>query len=229
MKLSAKSFYRVSFLVFECFSIEYKHRESEDKSYIKEGMNNINRKEWRTQQYGGSNNRLDIEGFKIRKNYHQKLAEIEERLIPGPYCHIGHGSDGMADDIDPNDEKDGKEWRDEGREKEDDGEEKKKLYVDKANWREKKERKGGFCDQKYHRRYNGLYKNNYEQDSWEAKKFTENEVSSSHGFREDQIDGFSFNFPEEQLTSDKNHRNNPKHFHHSESEISHDFIGLSER
>ena len=192
-------------------------------------MKNVYREKRRLEYDGSSDNRLDIQRFEIRKHNHKEFTEIEENLIPGTNRHIGYRRDGMTDDIDSHDEKYGKERRDKGREKENDGEKKEEFQIDKSDRHEKKNGEGGLRYEKYGGRYDGLYEKNKKENSTETEKFSKDEISSGNGFREDQIDGFSFDFPKKELTSDENHRHDSENLDHRESEIGHDFFGLTER
>lgn len=86
---------------------------------------------------GRSDDGFDIECFEIWKNNHEKLTEIEEYLISGSDRHIGHGGDGMTDDIDSHHEQDREERGNERREEEDDGEEEQEFEIDEPDRYEK--------------------------------------------------------------------------------------------
>lgn len=192
-------------------------------------MEDIYRKERRREHDGSPDEGFDIECFEVREDHHQELAEIEEDLVAGSDGHIGHGRDGMADDIYPYDEQYGEEWGDESREEEDDSEEEEELQIDESYGDEEEEGERSLRHQKYYRRYDGLDEDDEEEYSSESKEFPEDEISPCNRLGKDQIDGFSFDFPEEELASDEDDRDDPEYLHHGESEIRYDLVGLTER
>ena len=187
--------------------------------YYEEGM---------FQNDGSSDDGFDIECFEIGKYYHKYFAEIEEYLVSRSDCHIGHGRDGMTDDIDSHNEHDGEEWRYESRKEQDNGEKEEEFQIDESDGCENHERERSVGDQKHPRRYEGLYGDDEKKNRRKTKEFSEHKIPSSNGFGEDEIDGFSFDLPEEELTSYEDDRNDSEYFHHGESEIHDDFVGLSE-
>lgn len=157
------------------------------------------------------------------------MGKAEEDGVSSSESGIKNRRYRVTDDIDSHSKKNRKKRRDKCREEENNRKKADKFQVTKSDRSKKKwsPRSPGipsYCTEK-----NALEDKNTSENKRKTKEFSKDEFVSSDRLTEDEIDGFSFDFSEKNLTSDEDNTEESEHLDHGESEIRDDFLSLTKR